>query len=53
MSPGARNLFERVRRAGRTASGAVAKWDKADWLLAGALAGGIGFCIASLWAWAA
>lgn len=53
MSPGARNMIERVRETGRTASNAVAKWDKADWVLAFAFAFGLGFCLISLWAWRA
>ena len=52
LSPGTRNMIERVRETGRTASGAVAKWDRADWMLALALAGGVGFCIVSMVAWA-
>lgn len=51
MTPGARNMIERVRQIGRTARLAVAEWTAAEWSVGGALALGFGFCTVSLWTW--
>lgn len=51
MTPGARNMIERVRETGRAARLGVVRWTAAEWVIAAAFAFGFGFCAVSLAAW--